>query len=151
MSTAKSRLWLFDTNIYVAALREGLGGPTFDRLTESAPRTYLAAVVSAELYAGARDRAGRRAVVKLSKRFARMGRIVVPTAASWDAAGEVMARIAREDPGVRSQVRALWNDALIAFCARQVGATVVTADTHDYTLLRKHVRFGLEVTTGARN
>ena len=46
--------WLvFDTNVYVAALREGAGGPASEQLKRLVPRTYLAAVVSAELHAGA--------------------------------------------------------------------------------------------------
>jgi predicted nucleic acid-binding protein len=149
MSTA-TRPWLFDTNVYVAALREGLGGHTFARLVESAPRTYLSAVVSAELHAGARDQAGRRAVLGLGRRFARLGRIVVPTATSWDAAGDVMAMIVRRAPGLRSKIRGLWNDALIALSARQIGATLVTADVEDYTLIRSYVRFSFEAAPGGR-
>jgi len=150
MSTA-GRPWLFDTNVYVATMREGLGGRTFARLTASAPRTFLSSVVSAELQAGARDAVGRRAVLQLTRRFARLGRIVVPTAASWDAAGDVMALILRRDPGLRAKVRGLWNDVLIALSARQIGATLVTADAEDYTLLRRHLRFSLEVVPPAAN
>ena len=34
-----------------------------------------------------------------------------------------------------------WNDLLIALCARQVGATLVTQDAQDVELLRRYVRF----------
>ena len=71
---------VFDTNIYVAALREGLGGPSFGRLEEAAPRTFLASVVSAELRAGAVDDVGRRTVIDLVKRFERLGRVSRTTA-----------------------------------------------------------------------
>jgi predicted nucleic acid-binding protein len=146
-----SRPWLFDTNVYVATLREGLAGATFARLAQSAPRTFLSAVVSAELHAGARDAAARRAVLRLTRRFARLRRVVVPTAASWDAAGDVMALVLRRNPGLRTRVRGLWNDALIALSARQIGATLVTADAEDYTLLHGHLHFRLEVVPGIRN
>jgi len=98
---------VFDTNIYVAALREGLGGPSFDRLEEAAPRTFLASVVSAALRAGAVDDVGRRTIIELVKRFERLGRVVVPTAGSWNDAGDVLAKIARRQPGFRTK------DALI--------------------------------------
>lgn len=139
-----ARWMVFDTNVYVTALREGLGGATVRRLEDASPRTFLASVVSAELRAGALDAAGRRAVIELVHRFERLGRVVVPTAASWNDAGDVLARIARRDPGFRTRLRGLWNDALIALSARQVGATLVTANLDDFELLRRHVHFDLE-------
>ena len=54
---------VFDTNVYVAALREGVNGPAFARIRDRAPRTFLASVVSAELRAGATDQTGRRAEI----------------------------------------------------------------------------------------
>lgn len=145
-----ARWMVFDTNIYVAALREGLSGASFDRLEEAAPRTFLASVVSAELRAGALDEAGRRAVIELVKRFERLGRVVAPTAGSWNDAGDALAKIARREPTFRTKVRGLWNDALIALSARQIGATVVTENLRDFGLLRRYVRFELEAAPAAR-
>jgi predicted nucleic acid-binding protein len=142
---------VFDTNVYVAALREGLGGASFDRLEAAAPRTFLASVVSAELRAGALDDAGRTSVIALMQRFERVGRVVVPTAESWNAAGDVLARIVRREPAFRSKIRGLWNDALIALAARQIGATLVTENLQDFRLLRHYVRFELEAAPGARH
>jgi predicted nucleic acid-binding protein len=139
---------MFDTNVYVAALREGVGGPTFERLGDAAPRTFLAAVVSAELRAGALDDVGRRAVVELVTRFERLGRVVVPTAGSWNDAGDALARLARREPSLRTKVRGLWNDALIALSARQVGATLVTENLHDFQVLRRYVRFEWQAAGG---
>ena len=145
-----ARWIVFGTNVYVAAVREGLGGASFARLEEAAPRTFLASVVSAELRAGARDEAGRKVVVHLMSRFERLGRVVVPTAGSWNDAGDILARIARREPGVRTKVRGLWNDALIALSARQVGATLVTENVHDFGLLRRYVRFEWVAAPGLR-
>jgi predicted nucleic acid-binding protein len=39
---------VFDTNVYVTALREGVNGAAFARIRERAPRTFLASVVAAE-------------------------------------------------------------------------------------------------------
>jgi predicted nucleic acid-binding protein len=141
---------VFDTNVYVAALREGLGGASFGRLEDAAPRTFLASVVSAELRAGALDEAGRRAVIELGQHFQRVGRVVVPTAGSWNDAGDLLARIARREPSFRMKLRGLRNDALIALSARQVGATLVTENLHDFELLRRYVRFELEGAPGPR-
>jgi len=145
-----ARWMVFDTNVYVAALREGLGGASFGRLEEAAPRTFLASVVSAELRAGALDEAGRRAVIELGQHFQRVGRVVVPTAGSWNDAGDLLARIARREPSFRTKLRGLWNDALIALSARQIGATLVTENLHDFELLRRYVRFELVRAPGLR-
>ena len=139
-----ARWIVFDTNVYVAALRDGPDGAAFARLEESAPRTVLASVVYAELRAGAVDEAGRRAASELANRFERLGRVVVPTAGSWNAAGDVLAKIARGQPEFRTKVRGLWNDALIALSARQIGALVVTGNLQDFGLLCRYVRFELE-------
>lgn len=137
--------WMvFDANVYVAAVREGLTGPSFARLQATAPRTFLASVVAAELRAGALDEAGRTVVIELVKRFERLGRVVTPTAQSWNDVGDVLARIVRREPALRTKVRGLWNDALIALSARQIGATVVTGNIRDFGLLRRYVRFDVE-------
>jgi len=145
-----ARWMVFDTNVYVTALREGLGGASFGRLEDAAPRTFLASVVSAELRAGALDEAGRRAVIELGRHFQRVGRVVAPTAGSWNDAGDLLARIARREPSFRTKLHGLWNDALIALSARQVGATLVTENLHDFELLRRYVRFELERAPGPR-
>ena len=135
---------LFDTNVYVAALREGVRGAAFARIRESAPRTFLASVVSAELRAGAMDQTGRSVVLELTDRFDRLGRVVTPEARSWSLAGDVLGDIRRREPGLRDKIARLWNDALIALSARQIGAAVVTGNVEDFELLRRFVRFDLE-------
>jgi predicted nucleic acid-binding protein len=77
-------------------------------------------------------------------------RRLVPAAGSWNDAGDILAKIARAEPGFRTKVRGLWNDALIALSARQIGATLVTENLQDFALLRRYVRFELEAAPGAR-
>jgi predicted nucleic acid-binding protein len=139
-----TRWTVFDTNVYVAALREGLSGSSSVRLQDALPRTYLASVVSGELRAGARDETGRRAILMLVDRFERVGRVVTPGAESWNDAGDILARIARDEPAFRTKIRGRWNDVLIALSARQIGATLVTENVRDFDLLRHYVRFDLE-------
>ena len=135
---------VFDTNVYVAAVREGVSGSAFARIRESAPRTFLASVVSAELRAGAMDRTGRLVVLELIDRFDRLRRVVTPDARSWNLAGDVLGDIRRREPGLRARIASLWNDALIALSARQIGATVVTENVRDFELLRRFVRFDFQ-------
>jgi tRNA(fMet)-specific endonuclease VapC len=145
-----ARWVIFDTNVYIAAFREGLAGPSFERLQQAAPRTMLASVVGAELRAGALDDASRVAVVNLVRRFERLGRIVVPTAATWSDVGETLASMARREPALRTKLRGLWNDGLIALSARQIGATLVTENLRDFALLGRYVRFDIEPAPGVR-
>ena len=135
---------VFDTNAYVAALREGIDGAAFARIRDRAPRTFLASVVSAELRAGAMDRAGRLAVREMVEQFDRRRRIVTPDARSWNLAGDVLGDIRRREPSLRTKVPSLWNDALIALSARQIGASVVTGNVRDFELLQRFMPFDVE-------
>jgi len=137
--------FVFDTTVYVAAVRGGVFSPPFRLLQERLPRTHLASVVSAELRAGATSERARRAVHDLTRWASRVGRLVTPSAATWDRAGEVLGQIRRKDPSLRSKVPRLWNDLLIALVARQIGATAVTYNAEDFQLLRRFHPFRLEV------
>lgn len=141
---AAGRCLIFDTSVYIAALRGGLESAAAGALRATIPRTYLASVVAAELHAGATTEQGRRAVLTITQPPARAGRVVTPGATSWLAAGDLLSDLRRREPGLRSRLSRLWNHALIALSARQIGATVVTSDTRDFTLLRRYLRFGLE-------
>lgn len=138
--------WLvFDTSVYIAAVRGGLDSAAFRRLQDRLPRTYLASVVSAELRAGATTEAARRAVHQFTRWADRVGRVVTPSAAAWERAGDVLGRLRAQEPERRSKVPALWNDLLIALSARQVGATLVTTNARDFQLLGRYLSFDLEI------
>ena len=144
MRTAR---WLvFDTSVYITAIRGGLDSPAFLTLQERLPRTHLASVVSAELRAGATSEGARRAVHEFTHWAHRVGRIVTPNASDWERAGDILGRIRVKEPKLRSRLPSLWNDLLIALSARQIGATVVTSNALDFELLRRYVRFDLETT-----
>ncbi len=83
-------------------------------------------------------------MLELTDRFDRLGRIVTPEARSWSLAGDVLGDIRRREPGPRDRIASLWNDALIALSARQIGASVVAGNVRDFALLRRFVRFNLE-------
>jgi predicted nucleic acid-binding protein len=125
---------LFDTSIYIAALRQGNASiPLLDRWTEKTP-VWLSSVVLEELYAGANP-SGERALKKLERDFENARRILVPNLSDWTDAGKILARIAaRYGYETIGQAR-LTNDALIASSATRTGVTVVTANARDFERL----------------
>jgi len=143
MQTAR---WLvFDTNVYIAAIQAGVFSSAYRTLEEKLARTYLASVVAGELLAGATTQTARRAAHQFILRAQKVGRVATPRASDWERAGDHLAEIRRKEPHLRSKIPTLWNDLLIALCARQVGATVVTQDAQDFELLRRYVRFDLHI------
>jgi predicted nucleic acid-binding protein len=135
---------VFDTSVYVTALRGGSGSAIAALLRRCLPRTHLAAVVAAELRAGAASRDACRALQQVVRRAQAVRRFVTPTAASWLRAGEVLSSIRTREPQHRSKLPALWVDLLVALSARQIGACVVTANRADFVLIRRHLEFPLE-------
>ena len=143
---SQSGKWLvFDTSVYLAAIHGGLASAAFQTLQQRLPRTYLASVVSAELRAGATTEAARRAVHDFTRWAQMVRRVVTPGANAWERAGDILGEMHRKEPHLRSKVPTLWNDLLIALCARQIGATVVTHNVRDFELLRRYLRFDLQV------
>jgi len=123
----------------------GPGSREYDLLQNSLPSTYVSSVVSGELNVGAQDLAGVKLVRQFLSGTERVGRVVTPTHASWNQAGQSLAAIYKSQPRYRSKLPALFNDALIATCALQIGAFVCTLDKEDFELLRRHRRFDLVV------
>src|SRR5450756_1570576 len=125
---------LFDSSIYITALRRGDDAAlALRRLTADAP-LWLSAVVLEELYAGAADR-HRQVVERLERDFDRAKRILVPNLSDWTQAGRVLARLAAKydyEPIGRGR---LTNDALIAMSAGRLGIRVITANERDFSCL----------------
>ena len=129
---------LFDSSIYILALR-GKADPALDlrRLAEDAA-VWLSAVVLEELYAGTNAR-NRRAVERLEHDFTRAGRILVPSLSDWTQTGEVLGRLAMKHGYEQIGRGRLTNDALIAMSAGRLGITVVT--TRDFARLAEFQAF----------
>ncbi len=119
---------LFDTTVLIASLREPPRLAMLRRLVATR-RCYLTAVTIAELHAGARSRAQAAAVAQLTAVFARFARLLAPTAAEWEAAGQLIAR-ARWRRGAMEPRD--YPDALIAIVAARLGAAIVTANLADF-------------------
>jgi predicted nucleic acid-binding protein len=131
---------LFDTSIYITALRRGSeAGLAVRRLAADAP-LWLSAVVLEELYAGAGDRE-RRIVERLERDFDRVKRILVPNLSDWTQTGRVLARLATKYGYEQIGQGRLTNDALIAMSARRLGIQVLTANERDYRRLAEFRSF----------
>lgn len=124
---------LFDTSIYITALRLGpeatLG---LRRIVASGP-VWLSSVVLEELYAGVSKRS-RQVVERLERDFQRARRILVPNLTDWTQTGKVLALLATYDYEQVGKGR-LTNDSLIAMSAGRLGITVLTANARDFAKL----------------
>jgi predicted nucleic acid-binding protein len=135
---------LFDSSIYITALRTGdEAALTLKRLAANSP-VWLSSVVLEELYAGVARR-DRHVLERLERDFERAKRILVPNLNDWTQTGKVLARLAaRYDYEQIGQGR-LTNDALIAMSAGRSGITVITANARDFTRLAEFRPFHWQV------
>src|SRR5258708_35254377 len=86
---------LFDSSIYITALREGGSAALLlQRWARESP-LWLSSVVLEELYAGA-TRSDYRILEKLERDFERARRVLVPNLSDWTQAGRVLARLAEK-------------------------------------------------------
>ena len=137
---------LFDTSIYISALRRGdEAALALRRLAADSP-LWLSAVVLEELYAGAGSRE-RRVVERLERDFDRAKRVLVPALSDWAEAGRVLARMAAKYHYEQIGQGRLTNDALIAMSAGRLGIRVITANERDYRRLAEFRLFRWQVTT----
>jgi predicted nucleic acid-binding protein len=137
---------LFDSSIYISALRVGDESVVaLRRLSANAP-LWLSAVVLEELYAGASER-DRHAVGRLEHDFERAKRMIVPNLSDWAQAGRVLSRLATKYHYEKIGQGRLTNDALIAMSAGRLGIRIITANERDFGRLAEFRQFQWEVAT----
>lgn len=135
---------LFDSSIYIAALRAGDDTSlALRRVTANVP-LWLSAVVLEELYAGSSDR-DRHAVERLERDFDGANRILVPNLRDWSHAGKALAHLALKYHYERIGRGRLTNDALIAMSAGRLGITVITANERDFSRIAEFRSFQWQV------
>jgi predicted nucleic acid-binding protein len=122
---------LFDTSVYIAALRARDDAALSLRRISGNEPVWLSSVVLEELYAGASSRS-RRAVERLERDFDKARRILVPNLRDWTQTGDALARLASKFGYERIGQGRLTNDALIAMSAGRLGITVITANARDF-------------------
>jgi predicted nucleic acid-binding protein len=141
---------LFDTSIYIHALRSGdssiLALRRAARTGESKSRPlYLSAVVLEELLVGASNARDQKVLAAFENDFSKINRFVVPLQPDWTLAGQVLNKIGVKY-GFDMVGRArLTNDALIALSSASRGLTVITRNAADYLLINEFRPFSFEV------
>lgn len=130
---------ILDTSIYIDHWERGLYQETLENLR----RAYIirhSAVVLSELRRGARGRDAERLVADLYELATIRWE---PSVADWWEAGRLVRNIGDSEGWDINKRRDFQNDALIALTARSHGATVVTANSSDFELLRSELRISV--------
>lgn len=131
---------LFDSSIYITALRGNQEALLALRRIAPDDPVWLSAVVLEELYAGAGVR-DLPAIQRLERDFAGARRILVPILGDWVQSGKVLARLGEKHGYERIAQARLNNDALIAVSAGRAGITVITANRRDFASLAEFSPF----------
>ena len=132
--------YVIDTNFYIRAFREAAFGEWFRSWhREALARLAMSAVVLHELLVGALDDQRRHMVESVyAGAFRRRDRLILPSERTWSRAAESH-RAIRGMGGFdhKLKLRSFANDLLIAHTCREVGATLVTANSEDFDLIRR--------------
>lgn len=138
------RKYVLDTNCFVDAARSEPAATAYEAfVARAAPGLWLSAVVAAELRAGARAARARRVLERqVLAPYLRRGRVLTPSAASWEALGTVLATLGARDGLELKQVpRSFVFDVLIAHSCREAGAVLVSANVPDMERIRRVFAF----------
>ena len=135
---------MFDSSIYIAALRILHDAALELRRVAGGEPIWQSSVVLEERYAGASVK-NRHIVERFERDFDRADRILVPNLKDWSQAGKVLALVAAEYDFEQIGRGRLTNDALIAMSAARTGVTVITANARDFEKLAKFRRFSWNV------
>ena len=131
---------LFDSSIYITALRAGNDAALGLRQLAAGSTVWLSAIVLEELYAGVAERA-RYVVERLERDFGNVRRILVPNLRDWTQTGKVLAHLGAKYDYEQIGKGRLTNDALIATSAGRVGITVITGSARDFARLAEFQPF----------
>jgi predicted nucleic acid-binding protein len=137
-----SRSYLIDSNVYIRGFRESAFGSELQSFHRThLPHLVMSAVVLSELLVGAqrpeRDRTIRRTLLDP---FRARRRLVTPAWSTWDLATKIDRRLRRTSANRnRLARRSFFQDILIAAAAREAGATIITYNIADFTLISRHV------------
>lgn len=128
------RKYMLDTSCFIDAARDADAAAALEAFSVAvAPGLFLSSVVAAELGAGLRTRRDRDRLDKIVLRpYLRRGRLITPSASSWDALGRTLAALVqREGLELRRVPRSFIFDVLIAHSCREAGATLISPNTRD--------------------
>ena len=141
--------YILDTNVYIGAFHSESRRVQFQQVFfPLLPATFLSAVVAYELSVNARDRHTQDLLNEYIAPMRRAGRIVAPAFDDWITASEIITAIGQGEKRWKSKLPLLLNDALIAICARRIGATLLTYNEADFCLIHRHKDFSLQILKG---
>ena len=142
MAARKLRKFVLDTNCFIDATRDANARAALEAFSlQAAPGLYLSAVVAAELRAGA-GRSRPTLERDVLTPYVRRGRLLTPSAQSWDVLGTTLGTLADRDCVVLAQMRrSFLFDILIAQSCREAGATLVSANTRDLERIHRVFAF----------
>ncbi len=122
-----------DTNVWLRWLRARATTGLADRGDRL--RVYLSAIVLQELWAGARDRREALDLDRIHDLARQAGKLVTPPAAAWILSGQALAALAAKRHLGSARLWTLRNDVLFAASAVLLGATVLTENIRDFTVI----------------
>jgi predicted nucleic acid-binding protein len=139
-----SRKYVLDTQLFIQAFRDRSANEalqTFHRVFASFE--YFSVIVAQELRAGIRRPADRKTLEKNVLRvFARVNRMITPSAGAWHRSGDLLAEMARKEGLESGRVsKAFANDVLLALSCREAGCVLVTDNGRDFHRIRQFVQF----------
>ena len=135
---------LFDTSVYISALRKGDDAILSLRRFGVDSPLWLSAVVLEELYAGVSD-PDRYLIERLEQEFDHLKRVLVPNLGDWVQSGLVLSRVASKYDYEQIGRGRLTNDALIAMSAARTGIIVITANERDFRRLAEFRPFRWQI------
>ncbi len=146
MAGTTPKKYVLDSNCFIDAARDPIVNAAFETFcAQASPGLHLSAVVAAELRVGAgRSRARLERLILAP--YVRRGRVIAPSANSWEALGDTLAALGHQHGLVLAQVRRSFVfDILIAHSCREAGATLVSANTRDLERIARVFAFDFVV------
>jgi predicted nucleic acid-binding protein len=131
---------LFDSSVYISALRRGRDSTLPIQHLTSQTILWLSSVVLAELYAGVYDE-DLELLERWEDDFEKAERILVPSLQDWTQSGRALSRVARRYGYKQIRQSQLINDTLIATSAGRMGVLVVTENVKDFSRLSEFIDF----------
>jgi predicted nucleic acid-binding protein len=131
---------LYDTSIYVSALRQG-DISIFAQRRETDFPIWLSVVVLEELYVGSQNRVLKKLLNKFEKDFEKINRLLVPIQSDWTTCGQVLSSIGQKYGFDEVKKSRMTNDCLIAINVARNGLTVVTKNADDFRKINEFRSF----------
>ena len=139
-----SKSTIFDTSIYIRALRQGNDDILLQTQSENFP-LWLSAVVLEELYVGATDKKLLKVFTKFEYNFTKINRLLVPNQSDWSIAGQILNKIGEKYGFDKVGKARLTNDILLAMSVARNGFKLLTANAKDFQLISEFREFEWEV------